>query len=320
MKSNVTKVVVIGAGAVGATTAFSLIVKGVAADVVLIDVNREKAQGEVWDLQHSMDFQSRNVRVVCGDYQECRDADIVVITAAAPMAGETDRLRMLKKTEGIIRSIVPAVLQNGFDGIFVVVSNPVDVMAHLVKELSGFPKNRVIGTGTILETARLKGMIGQIVGMDLRSIDAYVMGEHGDSMVVPWSHVRAGGKPFSEILSDNRHRFSSVDLETLMENTKKAGFHVLMAKGNTSFGIASAVTGIVTAILRDENRLYAVSAYLEGEYGIHGIYCGVPAILNRTGIQEIGEFNLVAEEQECLLASAGVIRAAIARLGEAGPA
>ncbi len=316
MKSNVTKVVVVGAGAVGATTAFSLVVKGVAAEVVLIDINREKAQGEVWDLRHSMDFQSRNVRVVCGDYAACRDADIVVITAAAPMAGETDRLSMLGKTSGIIRSIMPEVMGSGFDGIFVVVSNPVDVMAYLVWQLSGFPKNRVIGTGTILETARLKDMIAQIVGMDLRSIDAYVMGEHGDSMVVPWSHIRAGGKPFAEILTDNRHRFSSVDLETLMDNTRKAGFRVLTAKGSTSFGIASAVTGIVTAILRDENRLYAVSACLEGEYGIHGIYCGVPAILNRTGIQEIGEFNLAVEERERLLASAEVIRAAIARLGE----
>ena len=200
MKSNVTKVVIVGAGAVGATVAFSLVVKGVAAEVTLIDINRQKAQGEIWDMQHSMDFQTRNVRVTLGDYASCKDADIVVITASAPFSGETSRLDMLHKSANIMRAIIPPIMQSGFDGIFIVVSNPVDIMTYLVRELSGFPKGRVIGTGTILETARLKQIIGQIMDMDLRSIDAYVMGEHGESMMVPWSHVRAGGKPFVEII------------------------------------------------------------------------------------------------------------------------
>lgn len=314
MKSNVTKVVIIGAGAVGATTAFSLVVKGVAAEVVLVDINKKKAQGEVWDMQHSIDFQSRNVKLIAGDYDECKDADIVVITAAAPLNGETDRLKMQDKSATIVRSIMPAVMASGFDGIFVVVSNPVDVIAHLVKELSGFPKNRIIGTGTILETARLKQKIGQIMDMDLRSIDAYVMGEHGDSMMIPWSHVRAGGKNFCEILRDNQERMATVNLDEIVEQTKKAGLHVLNAKGNTQYGIAGAVTGIVTAILRDENKLHAVSAYLEGEYGINGIFCGVPAVLNRYGIKEIGEFNLTKEEEISLLKSAEIIRKSTERL------
>lgn len=317
MKSNVTKVVIVGAGAVGATTAFSLVVKGVAAEVALIDVNRGKAQGEIWDMQHSMDFQSRNVRVSLGELDACADADIVVITASAPFGGETSRLQMLHKSEAIMRAIIPPIVQSGFDGIFVVVSNPVDVMTWLVRELSGFPKSRVIGTGTILETARLKQIIGQIMEMAPRSIDAYVMGEHGESMMVPWSHVRAGGKPFSEVLADNRSRFAGVELAQLVQRTKMAGNDVLMAKGNTQYGIASAVTGIVTAILRDENKIYPVSAFLEGEYGVSGVYMGVPAMLNRHGVAEIGEFNLSEEEQVQLRASAEVLRAHIARLGQA---
>lgn len=318
MKSNVTKVVIVGAGAVGSTAAFSLVVKGVAAEVALIDVNRQKALGEIWDMQHSMDFQSRNVRVMLGDYASCADADIVVITASAPFQGESSRLMMLQKTEGIMRAVVPPIVASGFDGIFVVVSNPVDVMTYLVRQLSGFPKGRVIGTGTILETARLKQIIGQIMEMDPRSIDAYVMGEHGETMMVPWSHVRAGGKPFAEIIRDAPERFAGVNLDAIVQQTRLAGHEVLKAKGNTQYGIASAVTGIVTAILRDENKIYPVSAYLDGEYGESGVYCGVPAMLNRHGVAEIGEFNLTADEQALFRHSAAVMRENIARLGQAG--
>ena len=159
---NVTKVVIVGAGAVGSTVAYSLVVKGIAAEVVLVDRNMQKARGEALDMQHSMDFQNRNVRIYAGDYSDCHDADIVVITAAAPLNGETDRLAMQEKSEAIVASVIPQVMESGFDGIFLVVSNPVDVMAYLVYRLSGLPKERVIGTGTVLETARLKHAIGEI--------------------------------------------------------------------------------------------------------------------------------------------------------------
>jgi L-lactate dehydrogenase len=239
-----------------------------------------------------------------------------VVTASAPFSGENSRMQMLHKSAAIMRAIIPPVVQSGFDGIFIVVSNPVDVMTWLVRELSGFPKSRVIGTGTILETARLKQIIGQIMDMDPRSIDAYVMGEHGESMMVPWSHVRAGGKPFDEVIRDNGARYAGVDLGELVRRTRGAGTEVLKVKGNTQYGIASAVTGIVTAILRDENKIYPVSAYLDGEYGIHGVYLGVPAMLNRHGVQEIGEFNLQADELALLHASAERLREHIEQLGE----
>lgn len=314
LQTHITKVAIIGAGAVGATVAFSLVVKGVAAQIALIDINGKKAMGEALDMQHSMDFQRRNVGIVYGGYEECSDADIVVITAAAPYAGEKDRLQMLDKTAGIMHSVVDGVMKSGFDGIFIVVSNPVDVMSYLVRELSGLPKSRVIGTGTILESARLKQEIGQLMGMDPRSVDACVMGEHGNSMMIPWSHVRAGGKLFYQVLEDNPELYADVRLEDLTERTKQAGNVIMEAKDNTQYGIAGAVTGIVTAILQNENKIYPVSACLEGEYGISGIYCGVPAILDRTGIRDIGTYHLTEQEMEELNVSAEVIRNGIRRL------
>ena len=315
MQTHITKVAIIGAGAVGATVAFSLVVKGVAAEIALVDLKKEKAMGEMLDLAHSMDFQRRNVRVSCGGYEECKDADIVVITAAAPYGGETDRMQMLDRTAGIIKSIVPAVMESGFDGIFIVVSNPVDVISYLVKELSGLPRNRVIGTGTILESARLKQEIGQILNMDPRSVEAYVMGEHGNSMMIPWSHVRAGGKPFLDVMADNPGLFGDTSLEDLTEKTKLAGNVVLQAKGNTQYGIAGAVTGMVTSILQNDNKLYPVSVYLDGEYGLRDVYCGVPAILGREGILDIGEYLLLPEEKQKLENSAAQIQKGIERLG-----
>ncbi|MDO5422170.1 MAG: L-lactate dehydrogenase [Eubacteriales bacterium] len=316
MKISKSKVAIIGSGAVGATTAYSLVVQGVAAEVVLVDLNQEKAGGEALDMQHSMEFQRRNVRVGAGGYEECADADIVVITAAAPLNGETDRRAMLDKSASIMRSIVPQVMASGFDGIFLVVSNPVDVMAWLVWKLSGLPASRVIGTGTILETARLKHLIAKAMLIDPRSVDAYVMGEHGDAMMIPWSHVRAGGKSFQIIAKEKGGRLNEIDLEHMVEEVRKSGGYVLKAKGNTQYGIASAVTAIVKAILYDENQIYAVSAYLDGEYGESGIYCGVPAILNRNGVEDIGEFYLTGEEQAQFSGSARVIRENIRRLGE----
>ena len=314
MKTSVSRVVIVGAGAVGSTTAYNLLVRGVATELILIDLNEKKVQGEVLDMRHSIEFQKRNVRVRAGSYEDCKDADIVVLTAAAPMNGETDRLKMQEESEKILTGIVPQVMMNGFDGIFIVVSNPVDIMTYLVWKLSGLPYSQVIGTGTVLETARLKNLIGQILDMDPRSVEACVMGEHGDSMMVPWSHVRAGGKEFCDILSDSRERFQEVDLDELVEQTRIAGIQVLDRKGNTQYGIASAVAHIVTAILNNENKLIPVSTYLNGEYGVSDVYCGVPAILNMHGVKEVGNLHLSEEEREKFIRSTEKIKSCIGKL------
>ncbi len=314
MKTSVSRVVIVGAGAVGSMTAYNLLVSGAATEIILIDLNVEKVQGEVMDMQHSIEFQRRNVKVRAGSYEDCKEADIVVLTAAAPMKGETDRIKMQEGSEQILSGIVPQVMQSGFDGIFIVVSNPVDIMTYLVWKLSGLPYSQVIGTGTVLETARLKNLIGQILDMDPRSVDGCVMGEHGESMMVPWSHVRAGGKEFCDILLDSRERFLEVDLEELVVKTRMAGIEVLGRKGNTQYGIASAVVHIVTAILNNENKLIPVSTYLNGEYGVKDVYCGVPAILNMNGVKEVGNLHLTEEEQVKFVRSTEKIKSCIKKL------
>lgn len=314
MKTSVSRVVIVGAGAVGSMTAYNLLVSGAATEIILIDLNVEKVQGEVMDMQHSIEFQRRNVKVRAGSYEDCKEADIVVLTAAAPMKGETDRLKMQEGSERILSGIVPQVMDSGFDGIFIVVSNPVDIMTYLVWKLSGLPYSQVIGTGTVLETARLKNLIGQILDMDPRSVDGCVMGEHGESMMVPWSHVRAGGKEFCDILLDSRERFLEVDLEELVEKTRMAGIEVLGRKGNTQYGIASAVVHIVTTILNNENKLIPVSTYLSGEYGVKDVFCGVPAILNMNGVKEVGNLHLTEEEQVKFVRSTEKIKSCIEKL------
>ena len=317
MKDNTSKVVIVGAGAVGSASAFSLLNKGSAGEIVLIDRNKKKAEGEAMDLQHSLEFQTRNTAIKAGDWEDCGDADIVVLTAAAPYDGVPDRNAMLRKTEAVLSGIVPEIMKSGFDGIFIVVSNPVDVMTWLVRELSGLPASRVIGTGTGLETARLKQLIGQLTGMDPRSIDAVVMGEHGNSMMVPWSHVRAGGKPLSDCFADDSERYGHVDLDKLLEDTREAGTRVLNAKGNTQYAIAACVTSLVTAILNNDNTVIPVSAMLEGQYGQDGVYCGVPVILDRHGVRDIGTLHLTDEEQEKFAQSARTVKENIGKLDAA---
>lgn len=305
-----TKVAIIGAGAVGTATANSILSRGITSEIVLIDINKDKARGEILDMQHSVVFQTRNVILKHGEYSDCSDADIVVMTVAAPFdpSKGLDRLLLRDKTANILKSVVPEVVSSGFNGIFIVVSNPVDSMTQLVKDLSGFDKSKVIGTGTILETARLKFALAKRMNVNANSIDAYVIGEHGESMVVPWSHVRVGGKEFLQIISDNKNKYSNDILEEIAHETKNTGHEVMKAKGNTQFGIASAVTAIVTSILHDEYKIHPISAYLEGEYGINGIYCGVPAIISREGVVDIGIYNLTDEENNEFISSANVIK------------
>lgn len=314
MKISKSKVVIIGAGMVGSATAFSLVMQGVCHDVVLIDNNHEKAVGEALDLHHSIEFLNRNVRVRAGKYDECRDADIVVITASIPMNNIKSRMELLDQNILIIDNIVEQVMENGFDGVFIVVSNPVDILSYRVYQKSGLNKSQVIGTGTSLETARLKTIIGDIVNLDPRSVTAYVIGEHGKSMTVPWSHVLVGGKGFIDAIEDNEERFKDVDLDQIVIDTSEVGFEVYNRKGSTQYGIASATTGIITSILHDERKMISVSALLEGEYGKRDIFCGVPVILGREGIIEIAEYRLTEEEYELFSKSADAIKHAIERI------
>lgn len=307
MTINRSKVVIVGAGMVGSSTAFSLITQGVCDEVMIIDINKDKARGEVMDLCHCVEYLNRNVKVTQGSYEDCGDADIVVITAGAPPKAGQTRLDTLELSAKIAKSIVTPIMEAGFKGHFIVVSNPVDIIAHYVYKISGLPKNQVIGTGTAMDSARLKHFIGELFNVDPRSVQGYTMGEHGDSQMCPWSHVTVGGKRINDILSDNKE-YDDINLDEIVYKVTRVGFDILNIKGTTCYGIATTAAGIIKAILNDENKIIPVSTLLEGEFGEHDVFCGVPSILNRSGVSDVVEVHLTEEELEKFKKSVEVIR------------
>lgn len=302
------KIAVIGCGLVGSSTAFSLVTQGVCDEILMIDINEERALGEVLDLQDTIKYLDRNVKVKKASYADCSDVDIIVITAGAPPKTGQTRLDTLEASAKITKSIVEPVMASGFDGIFIVVSNPVDMVAYYVYRLSGLPKNQVIGTGTALDTSRLQNFIAEMVNVDPRSVYAYSMGEHGDSQMVPWSTATIAGKPFYDVINDNKELVGDVDLDEIVKKTTKEGWEIYNRKGTTYYGIASACVGIIKAILYDENRIIPVSTLLEGEYGQMEVFAGVPTILNRSGASDVLEIHMTEDELKRFQASVSLIR------------
>lgn len=314
MFSKIRKVAIVGTGLVGSSTAFSLITQGICDEILMIDINKEKALGEVMDLKHCIEYLNRNTKIKVGDYEECSDVDIVVITAGAPPKPGQTRLDTLDLSAKIVESIVNPIMSSGFKGHFIIVSNPVDIIAYYVYKLSGLPKSNVIGSGTSIDSARLKNFIGDLFNVDPRSVQAYSMGEHGDSQMVPWSHVYIGGKPFNKVIEDNKDRVGEVDLDKLVLDTARAGWEVYNRKGTTYYAIASATVGIIKAIINDENKIIPVSTLLDGEYGEYNVFSGVPAVLNSEGIKEVVEIDMTEEELIKFKTSNEIIRGYINKL------
>lgn len=308
MNINKSKIAIIGCGLVGSSTAFSLVTQGVCDEILMIDINHEKALGEVMDLRNTIKYLDRNVKIKAATYEDCKDVDMIVITAGAPPKPGQTRLDTLGLSANIAKSIVGPIMDSGFEGIFVVVSNPVDMLAHFVYKLSNLPKNQVIGTGTSVDTARLQNRIADIVNVDPRSVYAYSMGEHGDSQMVPWSTVTVAGKPFTDVMKDNPELTGDVDLDELVLKTAQEGWEIFNRKGTTYYGIATACVGIIKAILYDENKIIPVSTLLEGEYGVNDVYAGVPCILNRTGVADVLEIHMTKDELEKFHKSTTLIR------------
>lgn len=302
------KVAIIGCGNVGATIGYTLINQGLCESIALIDQNKEKALGDALDMQHAVYFMNRNIKVEATDYSACSDADIIVITASAPMAKDShDRLAWVESSKKIMDSIVGEVMKTGFDGTFIVVSNPVDIMAYYVWKISGLPRNHVIGSGTTLDTARLCVEISHLFDLDSKSVEAFVIGEHGDSEVVSWRSATIGGKNLSDVMEDNKDRAKEESFEDLRKKTVEAGWQIFNRKGNTSYGIAASTCALIKSILFNENRIYPVSVCLNGQYGLSNIFLSVPTILDKTGAKEIVEIKLADEELEGLKKSAEVI-------------
>ena len=302
------KVVIVGLGNVGATTAYSIINQGLCEEIVLIDINKEKAYGEALDMQQSVYFMNRNIKVKAGDYSDCKDADVVIITASPMPKDSHDRLQMLAPSIKIIKSIVNSTMASGFNGIFIVVSNPVDIMSYITWKESGLPKNQVIGSGTTLDSARLSCRLADMYHLDAKSVSAYVCGEHGDSEMVTWSSATIGGKSVEDVLKDNAERTKDATKETLRHAVIEDGWQIFNRKGNTCYGIAAATTAIVKSILFNENRIYPVSVHLDGQYGMNDIFLSVPTIIDKTGAKEIVEINMKEDEQKALEESYKVLK------------
>lgn len=299
MNTDKRKVVLIGTGMVGMSFAYALVNQGgICNELVLIDVNKERANGEAMDLNHGLAFAKSNMRIYAGDYKDCKDADIVVIAAGvAQREGET-RLDLLQRNTEVFRSIISPVVKSGFDGIFLVATNPVDIMTRVTYELSRFGASRVIGTGTSLDTARLRYLLGDYFTVDPKNIHAYVIGEHGDSEFVPLSQVMLATKSVTEILADEKNDYKIEDMQSIEEQVRTAAYKIIEAKRATYYGIGMAITRIIKAILGDENSVLTVSAKLCGEYDSKNVFIGVPCIIGRNGVKEIVELSLTDEEKE----------------------
>lgn len=302
------KVAVVGTGSVGAAVAFDLVMNQVCDDLILIDINKEKSWAEATDLQHSLGYSGSRMKVRAGEYADCKDADIVVIAAATPYIVGQTRLDMTEKAAGIMDNIIPSVMASGFAGIFVVITNPVDVIAYYVYKLSGLSPNKIIGTGTALDSARLKYHLAEVMSVDPQSVHAVCMGEHGDSQVIPWSQITVGGKKFLDIVTDNKIRLGEFNINSVTDDVKWTSYRIMNAKGATTFGIAATTVQIIKAVLRDENKVIPVSAMLQGEYGETEIFAGVPAVLNSQGVKELVEYHLSEEEMRELKSSINIIR------------
>ncbi|MDQ0156386.1 L-lactate dehydrogenase [Robertmurraya andreesenii] len=297
MRDRVNRVVLIGTGAVGSSYAFALLNQGVTEELVLVDLNKEKSEGDAMDLNHGITFAPSPTKIWFGNYSDCKDADIVVICAGANQKPGETRLDLVEKNINIFKGIVNEIVSNGFQGIFLVATNPVDILTHAVWKFSGFPKERVIGSGTSLDTARFRFLLGEYFDIDTRNVHAYIIGEHGDTELPVWSHADIAGKKISDWMNAEGN-FKQDDLDAIFLNVRDAAYHIIERKGATYYGIAMALVRLTKAILQNENSVLTVSAYLNGEYGHKDVYIGVPAVVNRKGIRQIVELDLDEDEQQ----------------------
>ncbi len=301
MENTKRKVAVIGTGFVGMSFAYAATFEGVCDELVLIDVNREKALGEAMDLNHGLAFCKANMHIYAGDYRDCRDADVAVICAGAAQKPGESRLALLQRNKIIFESIVSALQAADFNGIFLVATNPVDILTRLTGQLSGCPVHKVIGSGTTLDTARLRYLLGAHFKVDPKNVHAYVIGEHGDSELVPWSQAFIGTKPILEIVKEHPEQFRAEDLQSMATDVKEAAYKIIAAKKATYYGIGLSLLRIVKAVLGDENSILTVSTCLSSAYENTEAFAGVPCILGRNGVEGILKLHLTETEEQAFL-------------------
>ena len=301
------KVVLVGTGFVGMSMAYSMLNRGGVNELILIDIDKEKTIGEEMDLSHGLPFAPQKMVIRAGDYNECKDAEVVVITAGIAQKPGQTRLELAQTNTKIIKQITKNIMSSGFNGIIVVASNPVDLMTYVVSKVSGLPKNKVIGSGTVLDTARLRYLLADYLKVSSKNIHAYIMWEHGDSSFVPWDHSYVGCKRIKDIMKDGNYPIE--DLERIHKGVVNAAYEIIEKKKATYYGIGMSLNRLVRAILDNENSILTVSTYLkDGEYGQDDIYIGVPAVINKGGVRELLDIDLNEKEQAKLDNSCKLIK------------
>lgn len=298
---------IIGCGAVGASTAFALMQDGLFHDLVLIDVDRNRAQGEAMDLSHGLPF-TKPMEIIAGDYADLADAGMIIITAGAGQKPGETRMDLVHKNVNIFRSIIPQITRYNQEAILLVVANPVDILTWETLQLSGFPAQRVIGSGTVLDSSRLKYLLGSHLDVDPRSVHAYMIGEHGDSELAVWSSANISGVPLTEFCELRGYTQHTENQQKLYEEVKNSAYRIIEKKGATCYGIALSVQRICECIVRDEHGILPVSSLIQGHFGLQGLCISVPTILGACGVERVLDIALSEEEQGALLSSAKALK------------
>lgn len=308
------KVVIVGAGGVGSSIAYTLMLRAVYSEIVIIDINRQKAEGEALDMMHGVSF-TEYCRIYAGDYSDCKGAEAIVITAGAAQEKGENRRDLLGRNAKIIKSIVSEITKHITSKTFLLmVTNPVDVLSFYAYKISALPKHRVIGSGTVLDTSRLKYALSQHTGIDPDNIGAYILGEHGDSEMAPWSKTTIAGMEIPEFCRVFG-KCSTKRLGTILEDVKNSAYDVIAKKGSTHYAVALAVCEILSAIDRNSNSILTVSTLLEGQYGIRDVYLSLPVVVNAKGAGKILQLPLSKEEENLLCSSAKAMKKLCTELG-----
>ncbi len=302
------KIVIIGAGHVGSHCAYALAIRGICNEIVLIDIDAIKAKSHAMDIADSVCFLETSPIVRTGDYKDCEDADIIVISAGVPRLPGQTRLDTLGASVECIKDVVAHLNKVKMNGIIITISNPADIIADYVRKGTGLPKNRVFSTGTSLDTARMRRIVGDLCNVDPHSVVGFAMGEHGDSAMVPFSHLTIFGKNYQELKKEKPEKYGTLDENMITEQTHLRGMDIINGKGSTEFGIGYVLADMAKAVLMDEHRVLPASVLLEGEYGQSDVHAGVPCVIGRNGIEEIIELSLTKEEKALFDNSCDVIR------------
>jgi len=314
IKEEGNKVAIVGVGFVGSTIAYTLMLGGLVSEIVLIDINKDKAEGEAMDLRHGASF-VRPVEITTGDYSGCQNADIVIITAGANQKPDETRLDLVKRNVDIFKDMIPKITKNiSDDTLLLVVTNPVDILSYITWKISGLPPKRVIGSGTTLDSSRFRYILSQHCNIDARNIHGYIIGEHGDSEVAVWSVTNISGISFDQFCEDCGDKCDWEAKGSIASKVKESAYEIIEKKEATYYAIALAVRRIVESILRDENSILTLSTLMQGEYGLNDLYLSLPTIINKEGIRSTLTPKLSSQEKDGLINSAELLKKLIANL------